>query len=180
MKRNNPNQSSSLNTPIDLTSLLDVIFIFLFIVLTSMTAGYADKIQELEEKEEIINEKIDEYLSENIDDEAIKKRLDDYDNQYLETRVKFVTIIGQYSDVDYSKRIVSIAVPDDDSFVISFTDDTQDNAYNKIQKYLEEYAAANKDFAVVVSIGEGDILNRDYDAIMRRIESVSNEYTNVF
>ncbi|SER32662.1 hypothetical protein SAMN04487884_104105 [Butyrivibrio fibrisolvens] len=181
MKRKNPSQASSPNVPIDLTSLLDVIFIFLFIVLASMTVGYSEQKQKLKEKEEIIDEKINEYLNETIDEEAIIQRLEDYDEQYLGTKVKFVSIVGQYSEEEPSIRIIRVDVPDDDPFVVEiYDDDGQNDAYDSIQKYLEEYVADNKGFAIVVSIGEVDILNRDYDAISRRLESISNEYTNVF
>lgn len=180
MKRHNPNQSSSPNVPIDLTSLLDVIFLFLLIVLASMTVGYSNKNQELDEKEKLIDEKIHEYLNETIDDEAMKQRLDDYDNQYVDTKVKFITIVGRYSNEDITKRIVSVYAPDDDPYIVDITDGTQENAYSQILNYLEEYADNNKDYAIVINVGDGDILNRDYDAIMRRIESVCNEYTNVY
>ncbi len=190
MKRKNPSQASSPNVPIDLTSLLDVIFIFLFIVLASMTVGYSEQKQKLKEKEEIIDEKISEYLNETIDEEAIMQRLEDYDEQYLETKVKFVSIVGRYSEEDSHIRIIRIDVPDDEPFVVEIYDDDDDNynyydddeqkAYDAIQKYLEEYASNNKDFAIVVSICEVDILNRDHEAIASKIESISDEYTNVF
>ncbi len=190
MKRKNPSQASSPNVPIDLTSLLDVIFIFLFIVLASMTVGYSEQKQKLKEKEEIIDEKISEYLNETIDEEAIMQRLEDYDEQYLETKVKFVSIVGRYSEEDSHIRIIRIDVPDDEPFVVEIYDDDDDNynyydddeqkAYDAIQKYLEEYASNNKDFAIVVSVCEVDILNRDHDAIASKIESISDEYTNVF
>ena len=184
MKRKNPSQASSPNVPIDLTSLLDVIFIFLLIVLTSMTVGYSEQKQKLKEKEAVIDEKISEYMNETIDEEAIKQRLEDYDEQYLGTKVKFVSIVGNYSEEDNSIRIIRIDVPDDEPFVVEINDKDDSNneqkAYEAIQKYLEEYAADNKDFAIVVSICEVDILNRDYEAIESKIKSISNEYTNVF
>ncbi len=180
MKRRNPSQAAQLNSPIELTPLLDVIFIFLFFVLIGSTALYNKRLGELEERENNVNEKIEEQLDTQSEIDALQERLDYYENGVLSTKVRIVTVFCEYSEDDNAEREIRILYPGDTESKISLDDQTKQTALDQLEADLQTFISSNSNYDIVLVINEENILNRDYNSINKLMEDLEEQNENVY
>ncbi len=180
MKRRNPSQAAQLNSPIELTPLLDVIFIFLFFVLIGSTALYNKRLGELEERENSVNEKIEEQLDTQSEIDALQERLDYYENGVLSTKVRIVTVFCEYSEDDNTEREIRILYPGDTESKISLDDQTKQTALDQLEADLQTFISSNSNYDIVLVINEENILNRDYNSINKLMEDLEEQNENVY
>lgn len=208
MRRKNPGPSSLPNAPIDLTSLLDVIFIFLFVVMIgyALTAQKAEEAAEarvktaeaeaLEAGKEAAEaaealKKAEEALAEAGQDlkeqralaAAYEDRVRDYEGQVIGERVKIVTISGSYDGDDSKIREMLVMLNGESPVSFSVTPDTQDRAFERIRRMVREYIEMFDESdrtVVVISVNSTGIQRRDRQRLDVMIDEFTTEYSFVY
>lgn len=158
---------------IDLTSLLDVIFILLLVVLCGQSVLKSD----LSESQA---------SAENVQAEAEATReiyedmIDTADN--LNELVMSASISVPYNKSEVRKREIKILVEGEEikSFLLNGND--TDDSINDFKEYLDAYVSQNKDKPVILSLNDDDdkILYRDETAILAIFDELLKEYDNVY
>lgn len=158
---------------IDLTSLLDVIFILLLVILCgeqiakeeyiSQEQAAAEMVQEAEATKELYADQIE--LSDNL-------------NQY----VYAISVYSDYNPEQITVRKIRVLkeAQEIESFDLIGADTAE--AYEAFHGCLEEYITENATQPVILSLNEGDekILYRDEKAILQIFEQLSDDYENVY
>lgn len=205
MARKNPGPSSQPNAAIDLTPLLDVIFIFLFVVII----GYAMAAQTAETQAEeaeaqasarvakkeaeadaltgevaSLRTEIDS-LSEKLFDqaamqEAYEGRLEDYDGEIIGAKVKIVTISCTYSAADSTNRQIRVITPEEAWEPIRLTPANQDTGYDRLTRLLTAYVTDHSDAVIVLSASSDSVQRRDKLAIDRIVDGLVRAYDYVY
>ena len=201
MKRKN--RSSA---PIELTPLLDVIFIILFIVIISnalntkkVTAEAESEAREarrevklLESEAAAKDQEIASLAAQIFDQEAMaaqyEQRIDELEGSVIGRRVKIVSISCIYDEADTTRRRLTAAAPDAEAFTVDFTSDTAEMSFARLNNWLEQYienntrAGADKAERVIIvlSVGSERILKRDREALDRIIAGLEAKYDDVY
>lgn len=158
---------------IDLTSLLDVIFIILLVVLCSQQLAQkqykaqaqtaAEKMQEAETKEYLYND-----------------QLDTQDN--LNSYIFAISVYSDYNPEQLTIRNIHILKENEEIETLELrgtdTSETLTTFKNSLIKYIEEH----REEPIILSCNERDekILYRDEQAILQIFDELQNEYTNIF
>ena len=207
MRRKNPGPSSLPNAPIDLTSLLDVIFIFLFVVMIgyALTAQKAEEAaavraetaeaealeagkeaaeaaEALKAAEEELAEAGQELREQRGLVTAYENVVRDYESQVIGKRVKIVTISGSYDSEDSKNRLISIRL-NESTIQVSITPDTMDSGYRRIRQMIKDYIDLfddSKQTVVVFSVNSVGIQHRDRLKLDAMIDEVTTEYSFVY
>ena len=201
MKRKNRS-----SVPIELTPLLDVIFIILFIVIISnalntkkVTAEAESEAAEarrevklLESEAAAKDQEIASLAAQIFDQEAMaaqyEQRIDELEGSVIGRRVKIVSISCIYDEADTTRRRLMAAAPDAESFTVDFTSDTAEMSFGRLNNWLEQYienntrAGADKAERVIIvlSVGSERILKRDREALDRIIAGLEAKYDDVY
>lgn len=158
---------------IDLTSLLDVIFILLLVILCGEQIA----------KEEYITR--EQQATEKVQEAEAAKGLYDDQMEIRDNINNYVCAISVYSDYNPDQITVrKVRVLKENEEIESFDligADTKDG-YEALTQCLTEYITANEAQPVILSLNEGDekILYRDEKAIRQIFEQLSDEYGNVY
>ncbi len=188
MRRKNPGPSSLPNAPIDLTSLLDVIFIFLFVVMIgyALTAQKAEEAAEAAEALKAAEEELAEAGQELREQRglvtAYENVVRDYESQVIGKRVKIVTISGSYDSEDSKNRLISIRL-NESTIQVSITPDTMDSGYRRIRQMIKDYIDLfddSKQTVVVFSVNSVGIQHRDRLKLDAMIDEFTTEYSFVY
>ena len=194
------------SAPIELTPLLDVIFIILFIVIISnalntkkVTAEAESEAREarrevkrLESEAAAKDQEIASLAAQIFDQEAMaaqyEQRIDELEGSVIGRRVKIVSISCIYDEADTTRRRLTAAAPDAESFTVDFTSDTAEMSFGRLNNWLEQYienntrAGADKSERVIIvlSVGSERILKRDREALDRIIAGLEAKYDDVY
>lgn len=172
MRRNKRVQNGAV---IDLTSLLDVIFIILLAVMVGQKTSGIEKEQELEFRKTENQQKQDE----------LDEKISHYDN-LIETEgnagkwVWIVSISVPY-ETDIHKRTISVMSEDKKLNTFALVGSDTEEAYDDFREYLEEQIKENSDSPVILALNpdNGDILYRDEKRVTEILFELSKEYKNV-
>lgn len=152
---------------IDLTSMLDVIFIVLLVVMVGQkTAGMQqdkDSAQQVQE----YNEAIDLYR----------------DAKDTSTYFKSASVSVPYDETEIQKRTIKILFWGDEDFTeFKLVGINTDDVFNEFTECLEEYISGCQDSPVILSLNDDDgkILYRDEKRITGIIMELSEKYENVY
>ncbi len=158
---------------IDLTSLLDVIFIFLLVILCGEQLA----------KEQYINQ--EQAAREQVQEAEAAKELYEDQLEISDSLNQYVNAISVYSDynpeqITVRKVRVLKEAQEMESFDLIGADTKE--AYAGFRECLVAYIAETPDQPVILSLNEGDekILYRDEKAILEIFEDLSDEYGNVY
>ncbi len=155
---------------IDLTPLLDVIFIFLVVVLCFNTNENEEAQAKLIEAEERLQE------AERIENEAetkldvMQEQLDNYASD--KDNISFVTIYAEYKDNDRKFRTIHIKVNALPEQKIPLNPSNAENAWNECKEYLVKYVDEKK--PMMISIKNSKMLYRDEKRIEKLIEELNS------
>ncbi|MBO5552362.1 MAG: hypothetical protein J5966_10435 [Lachnospiraceae bacterium] len=166
------NRKNKADVLIDVTSLLDVVFIILLIVITQISgmqtsAGLreeeaAEAIKEAETQQKIYRDQIDS-----------QKNVDQY--------VEFISVVSTYDPDILTERSISVHFPAEDSVrELVLKGEAVDDVYGEFSQLLREHIADNPEKLIVLSLNENDedILYRDE----KRIQGIFTDlltYSNV-
>ena len=158
---------------IDLTSLLDVIFIILLVVICreqKLSVDQREQTENLTELEEQARIKYELYMD----------QLDtaDGENDYLLQ----ASVNASYNPEDIIRREVSILLKGEEEPKTFEILGQENKKMDELRDMLKEYVENNPDKPVILSLNEGDerILYRDEKAIKKIFEELSSEYRNVY
>ncbi|SDB56844.1 hypothetical protein [Butyrivibrio sp. INlla16] len=162
------------NKLIDLTSLLDVVFIILLVVMCQLQETkntYAAKEESIQQQENDFNE-LKKLYSDQIESLG---SVSDY--------ISYITVNAQY-DEDLVTRHITILNSDKQSEIPEIPQLKGlrvSDGYDELNKYLSTYVAENPERVVVLSFNEDDedILYRDEKAIKEIFTQLSSEYPNI-
>lgn len=166
---------------IDLTSLLDVIFIVLLVVIA---------------RQQTLTEKQQEQVSAGASVEEAMAKMQDAQVKYelymdqLETAeqigqyVSVISVNSYYSEEDITERHVQLYLKGDaDPFeTIDLKGENVQPALNRFRATIEEYAEKNDDLPIILTLNENDekILYRDERAIKGIFDELATKYANVY
>ena len=156
------------NILLDLTPLLDVIFIILLIFvsqtiqLKKTSAGEAQRLQ-------------DEYKEAKKEYDLRNEMIDDY--------YTFVTVISTYDKENPENREIRISRdPGEADHIITLNGSDVEQEYSEFEEYLKGYIDPDLEAPVVFSLNQGDerILYRDENRIRETVEKLQNSNNNVY
>lgn len=171
--------------PIDLTSLLDIIFIILLIVICNQKINMIDSKTEAEaieaQAEEIRAEAAEaEKEAHDIISEAesYKEQLENYAelNDYL----TMVTVYVDYTPRDIKNRTIRIIVNESEKSRIELNPDTKSEAMKQLKNDLVQIMKSYTDVPVIISINRDNILYRDENSVRDVIDGLCREFGNLY
>ena len=158
---------------IDLTSLLDVIFIILLVVMCSQQLTKWDYESREQEATETVRDA--EAIAELYQDQM---ETQDNLNEYV---VK-LSVYSDFNPEQITVRKVRILKELQAIETIDLIGAETADAFGRLEENLVAYIQENSDKPVILSLNEGDekILYRDEKTILAIFEKLSEEYTNVY
>ena len=208
MKRKNPGSSSMPNASFDLTPLLDVIFICLFVVIIGYTkisamaeqeAGEAaaanrelqaenDRLSqangELEARTAELEGQVEALQEQNFDaaarEQAYKEAAEDLQRDVIGTKVMVMTISCTYNPADPEKRKITIITPDRSYDAIEIRRDNEESAFKQLSGHMEKYIQLHdkEEEIVVFGLNTENILVRDKESVTKIINTMKEKYKN--
>lgn len=208
MKRKNPGSSSMPNASFDLTPLLDVIFICLFIVIIGYTkisaaakqdadaaaetnkelqaenARLSQENDALTARTEDLEEQVAALQEQNFDaaarEQAYKEAAEDLQGDVIGTKVMVMTISCTYNPADSTKRKITIITPDRKYDPIEIRKDNEESAFKQLSGHMEKYIQLHdkQEEIVVFGLNTENILVRDKDSINEIIRNLKAKYKN--
>lgn len=154
---------------IDLTSLLDVIFIVLMIVLCNQQNATNEVLAQQEEAVQL--------------SEQAKAQLWLYSDQ-MDTVDQFcmVSINARYDPNNVTTRHIYVQKNGKDIEQIDLRGNNTDEQFDRLEELLKEYIESNEDKPIIFSLNEGDesILYRDEKAIQKIFDDLKNSSKDVY
>ncbi len=201
MKRKNPGSSSMPNASFDLTPLLDVIFICLFVVIIGYTkisamaeqeAGEAAAAnRELQAENDRLSQangelegQVEALQEQNFDaaarEQAYKEAAEDLQRDVIGTKVMVMTISCTYNPADPEKRKITIITPDRNYDAIEIRRENEESAFKQLSGHMEKYIQLhNKEEEIVVfGLNTENILVRDKESVTKIINAMKEKYKN--
>lgn len=201
--RNRPWKNT--NTAIELTSLLDVIFIVLMIVVCNQQISTKNQIQEAQEamveaevlsadaeaREAALEAREENLAKREAEAEAMvaaeadvlaerdfyKEQLDTYEN--MTDQILAVTVFVDYDPADIKNREIRYLYGTKEES-IKVNPENMNEAYTELERKLGEIVFANKDIPVIITVSRGQILYRDEKAVSDVLTKLSESHTNLF
>ena len=175
MRRYKRNQKNDII--IDLTSLLDIIFIVLLVVMAGQFAA---------SKNSEANLAVQQSEAENMTAEAqnmisvYEDMIDTMEN--AEKYVLAVSITAPYNSKELHKREVKLLAKGSELKSFSLVGNETEEAFDELKTTLENLIKSNTDSPVILSLNDDDdkILYRDEKAITEILNELSGEYDNVY
>lgn len=171
--------------PIDLTSLLDIIFIILLVVICNQKFNMIDSKTEADaitaQAEAIQQEAVEavkeahEIISEA---DAYREQLENYAglNDYL----AMVTVYVDYTPRDIKNRTIRIIVNDGEMSRIELNSENKNDALKQMKNDLVSAIKEFSDLPVIISINRENILYRDENAVRDVVDGLCREFENVY
>ena len=150
---------------IDLTPLLDVIFILLIVVLSAQRNN-----EQIEERYAEASEMLDEATEKEARYDAMSEQLNTYAN--LSDYVNVVTIYSSYSPSNLKYRTVFVSVNGSDLKEWNLNPSNESSVWNECKTYIEGELADNKEVPTIFGIKDEKMLYRDEQSILALYESI--------
>lgn len=182
---------NKLNTVVELTSLLDVIFIVLMIVICNQQINLEEKGHDVEaayEEAALLTAEAQAALSEAEDlraeAEAEKALFEEHREKFedVSSQMTTVTVIIDYQPSNLRTRTIRLMADADAPETITITPETENDAYTKFEEKLEDLVtqAEASDKPVVISIDMTRILYRDELRAEEVLSAVYGRHGNLF
>lgn len=146
---------------IDLTPLLDVIFILLIVVLTFQDDYSAKADAKVSEAEEYVDQANDDIAKKNAELDVVNEQLDNYAN--MNTYVTAVSIYASYQPSNRKYREIHIQINADEPKLINLNPSNSDEAWNECKDFVEQYISP--DTPMIISVKNEKMLYRDEQKI---------------
>ena len=178
-----------INTAIELTSLLDVIFIVLMVVLLNSQVSGQNKVREAESRMEQAEAMMDEAADARAEAEADAAILKDQIEMLKdsEAQMAVITVYVDYTPSSPKNRHIRTTVNGTELERIDITPETQNEAYEMFGRQLDEVIAGYADGTdgterrpVILSLDTTQILYRDEKAVDQVIGKLFDSYDNLF
>lgn len=170
---------------IDLTSMLDVIFIILIVVMcsaqfTAVSAQQAaeESMAEDDERQAAYEELVNENEDVKREYEEVKEQLDTFEEhkemlENVNTEVAFVTLHADYDTADPKVRHFRL-VKGDAAVIdnIEVTPENEEKAFEELLDKLSAYLSENEDKPVLMTLSDEQILYRDYNKLYEMLQGI--------
>ena len=189
------------NASFDLTPLLDVIFICLFVLIIGYTkisamaeqeAGEAAAAnRELQAENDRLSQangelegQVEALQEQNFDaaarEQAYKEAAEDLQRDVIGTKVMVMTISCTYNPADPEKRKITIITPDRNYDAIEIRRENEESAFKQLSGHMEKYIQLhNKEEEIVVfGLNTENILVRDKESVTKIINAMKEKYKN--
>ena len=169
--------SGKLKNTIELTSLLDVIFIVLMIVVCNQQINMTVK----EDSAKVaMAEALDAQADADAEKELYKQHRETYET--INEQMDVITVYVDYTPSDIKNREIRIMVNDDELPMIKISPSNAKESYEKLEKSLDSKVSAANDAGkpVIISIDTSQILYRDEKAVDEIIGRLFKQYDNLF
>lgn len=162
-------RSSKSDVIIDLTSLLDVVFIILLVVLYGSNTRAANLSETQSKAEEAISQAEEE------------KRLYE-EQQEAFSNIWAVSVIVPYDENEITKRHICILEKGEEIKSIDLVGNDTANARDEFKNYLVDYIKKNEDKPIMLSLNDDDkyILYRDEVMVNNIFDELIKTYRNVY
>ncbi len=166
------NKNSLPNLDIDLTPLLDVIFIVLMVVMCHQSLGTQaaeQKIGQLTKELDVVTDANGRY----------KDQLYTYDNANV--WVAHVTMRADYDEENPKTRHIQLVYNNDTAFnEITITPETEENGFETLERNMKEFLDKETGKPVLLALNEERILYRDQVKISQMLTELENQYKNLY
>lgn len=196
MLKRNPGPATMPNAAIDLTPLLDVIFIFLFVIMIAFTKLANEEKTSREEEIAQLQQELKEHKAENYELDTIVQSYEESIQQYqeLDKMVKKITIFCNYDHNDPSTRTIKVLISGNEPITIPLSRDNSDTGFNRLTAILSEYIetnakknmrddnnpAADDASFIVIFLSLNEIQRGDREKIDAIATGFMNQYENVY
>lgn len=179
MKKDKKSRSLS-RILIDLTPLLDVIFIVLIVVLAGQDNYSTEADRKYAEAEKYVidvNAEMEEIDAENS---VLKEQMSSYSalNEYFNV----VTVYAAYSPENRKFRTIYIKVNTDETQKINLNPSNSQDAWNECRKFIEDIIKKDESLPMILSIntsGDDKMLYRDESSINDMFADLMRKYQNL-
>ena len=172
MKRQH--SSDKLDIALDLTSLLDVIFIVLMVVMCQRELNV-----------QAVNSEVSDLTAQLEDAESTIEMYEAYRDEVdgISDKVTFATLRVDFGEEDPSSRTVKLMIGEDVEGFTGFdiTPDNEEEQYGLLQTSLEQFiSSADGELPVWITLSDENILYRDWIRVTEMLESFKASYPNLY
>ena len=206
MNRKNPGGAGLPNAPLDLTPLLDVIFIFLFVLIISYAGKAKENKNAAEQEVRAAQEETERIRAENDNNKAVinylkaKERAvadvrSAYEDEVVGKRVRIVTISCTYDGADDrdaavdadTMRHITMDAAGMETAAIDFNDTNRELAFSRMELLLRRYIEGIQEgedkadrTVIYLYTNEQKGLHSDNSRIHSVIENLEEAYNDVY
>lgn len=149
---------------IDLTPLLDVIFILLIVVLCSQENHSRLADEKYAQAEKIELDAIDSKAEAEDYRNAVQKQLENYEQQF--DYMNLVTIYASYKPSNRKYRTLRVMINGKEVWEEEINPSNEDTVWDKCQAYIEKSINGDSEIPTVFAISNEKMLYRDEEAIL--------------
>lgn len=165
---------------IDLTPLLDVIFIVLIVVLAGQDNYSTEADRKYAEAEKYVKEVNAEMEEIDAENSVLKEQMSTYSslNEYFNV----VTVYAAYSQENRKLRTIYIKVNTDEPITINLNPSNVSSAWAECRKYIEDKIKEDLSLPMILSINTNSdekMLYRDEESIHSMFMDLMNNYKNL-
>ncbi|MCR5501585.1 MAG: hypothetical protein K6F53_01100 [Lachnospiraceae bacterium] len=164
---------------LDLTSMLDVIFIILMVVMCQFRFDADKDAKTLEKYKDERDEAVERAEESEEEAEIYRTQLESIED--AEQRVTFLTVFVDFEAADPSVRHIRMLHNEDPAIEdITIRPETENAQYRSFESRLEEYLSENDGMPVLLTLNEERILYRDHEAVEDVLELLKTSHANLF
>lgn len=157
---------------IDLTPLLDVIFIVLMVVMCHQALDSKSSEEELV----LVHEQLEDAVAEN---EVHETQLHAYED--ANDLVAYVTLRADYDTQNPRIRHIQLAYNNDVAFEeITITPETEKTGYASLEDNMNQFLSEKESMPVLIVLNEEHILYRDQVKISQMLDELGEQNTNLY
>jgi biopolymer transport protein ExbD len=180
-------RGSSQEIIIDLTSLLDIIFILLAVIIFALIGrtnesklAQKNAEYELNQAESLESKAKQDEIQAESKAKAYADLAETFSN--IQNYVWQVSIVVPYDPNDYRKREIQIYTKEQEFITVGLTGSNVNGEYEDFEKELIDYIEKHKNEPVFISLNDKDhlILYRDEKRITEIIRKLQQDYKNVY
>jgi biopolymer transport protein ExbD len=165
-------RNKKIGPDIDLTPLLDVIFIVLMVVMCQQSLTSESKEEQIAALENSLEET-------EADNKVMKTQLETAENE--ERLVAYITLYAQYEKNDPKTRHIKLAYNEEPVIEdIVITPDTQVQAYTQFAEEISSFMEDKEGMPVLLTLDDNDILYRDHVRLEKEINALRETYSNLY
>ncbi len=177
MKKSKFNKNS---IDLDLTALLDVIFILLMVVMCYQVSAVKSGVETAEQK---VAEAEAAKEDAEADVSVLSAQLEAMEE--VESKVAFMSVYVGYNPSNITTRYIRFVRSNQEESQeviqeISITPETEEAAYQEFASEFQAFMEANAGKPVLLSLDDSKILYRDHERMSDLISELEGQYTNLF
>lgn len=165
---------------IDLTPLLDVVFIMLIVVLAGQDNYNSKADQKIAEAEKIVAEAESEVSEIEAKNSALSEQMAAYSE--INDHFNIVTVYAAYSTENRKLRTIYLVINTDDPIQINLNPSNTSSAWAECREMIENVIKKDKDLPMILSISTSNdekMLYRDEQAIITMLNDLGKTYSNI-